>query len=300
MKRVLVTGASGFIGRHTLSGLLSRGYEVHAVFSNSLLHVDNIFSYPCNLLDTMQTSQLMKEIAPSHLLHLAWYTYPGKYWTSAQNIDWVQASLHLLQEFIQQGGKRVVMAGSCAEYDWKNGFCHEQETPLHPSTLYGVCKASLYQIFEAYTKQIGLSSAWGRLFFLYGPHEYPQRLVPSIIQPLLLKKIAPCSHGRQMRDFLQVEDAGDAFAALLDSQVQGAINIASGQPLTLKEVINKIAVRLEGEKYVHFDAIPSAKNDVPYLVADITRLLCELKWHPKYSLDEGLDATIAWWKQRTI
>jgi nucleoside-diphosphate-sugar epimerase len=296
MKKVLLTGASGFIGRNTILGLLARDYEVHAISSHPLTDLPGLFSYSCNLLNPAQTSKLVNQVAPTHLLHFAWYTEPCKYWTSDLNIEWTKASLHLLKEFIDRGGQRVVMSGSCAEYDWTYDMCHERETPLNPSTLYGECKASLSRIVEAYTKQMGCSSAWGRIFLLYGPHEYSQRLVPSVVQRLLKGEIAECSHGKQIRDLLHVEDVADAFVSLLNSDITGPVNIASGQAVSLKEVINKIARKLEAEQGVRFEAIPAAKNDAPKVVADVKRLSEELKWQPRYSLDKGLDQTIEWWK----
>lgn len=296
MKKVLLTGASGFIGRHTIPGLLRRGYEIHAISGNSPVEFPDVISHRCNLLDSIQTSRLVKEITPSHLLHLAWYTQPGNYWNSDFNVEWVKGSLHLLKEFINHGGERVVMAGTCAEYDWSYDICHETDTPLNPSTLYGICKTSLYRIVDAYTKQAGCSSAWGRVFFLHGPYEYPQRLVPSVIQRLLSGGIAECSHGMQIRDFLHVEDAGEAFAILLDSPIQGAVNIASGQAVSLKDVINKIVLKLATSDRVCFGALPAASNDAARVVADVNCLKIELNWCPKYTLDEGLDQTILWWK----
>ena len=115
------------------------------------------------------------------LLHFAWYAKPKKYWTSTQNLRWVQSSIELIDLFVKCGGKRIVMAGSCAEYDWDYGVSSEGLTPCRPSTLYGICKHSLQEILTMYSKQAGISSAWGRIFFLYGPYEHPSRLVSHVI-----------------------------------------------------------------------------------------------------------------------
>lgn len=302
MKKVLLTGASGFIGRHAIPALLSKGYEVHAVSGKTVTPSlsANGYWHQTDLLNPSQLEGLLKEVRPSHLLHFAWYTTPSKYWTSEVNLDWVKASLSLLQHFAANGGKRAVIAGTCAEYDWNNGWCNEQSTSLTPNTLYGTCKKAVYQITEAYARQIGMSWAWGRIFFLYGPYEYPQRLVPSVIQSILRKETARCSLGTQIRDFLHVEDVADAFAALLDSELQGAINIASGQELSLKEVIYKIGIKLNALENIHFGALPSAASDAPRIAADVKRLFNELNWSPKYTLDEGLNQTIEWWKANSV
>lgn len=300
-KKVLLTGASGFIGRHAIPLLVKSGYEVHAVsFSTkpSLEREFGLFWHRCDLLNSDEQKRLMAEVKPTHLLHFAWYAIPGKYWVSLENLRWVQASLDLLLNFIDQGGKRAVLAGTCAEYDWSYGYCCERVTPTQPSTLYGTSKYSLNEMLRCLSRQTGLSSAWGRIFFLYGPYEHPDRLVSSVIRSILKGEHTRCSHGKQLRDFLYVEDVASAFVTLLESEVQGAINIASGQSIALKDVIYKIADRLSRNELVQLGALPSSANDPPLLVGDVRRLTEELKWRPENNLEQGLDQTIAWWKGR--
>jgi nucleoside-diphosphate-sugar epimerase len=301
LKKLLITGATGFIGRHALATAVCEGYDVYAVTSKEPLpSTNNVKWIYLDLFDYEQIKQKISEIKPLHLLHFAWYAEPGKYWNSDENVKWVQASLELLMVFQQNGGKRVVFAGSCAEYDWKYGYCAEQVTPVVPNTLYGVCKNSLQRIVTQFSIQTGLSSAWGRIFFLYGPHENPQRLVPSVIRSLLQGNKALCSHGEQIRDFLYVQDIADAFVALLDSDVQGPVNIASGNPVRIKDVVSTIAVKLNAEHLVQFGAIPTSPDDPPLLVADVRRIKNEVKWSPNYGLDHGISYTIESWANASI
>jgi nucleoside-diphosphate-sugar epimerase len=297
MKKVLLTGATGFVGRPCIAGLLARGYDVHAVTIDPLPDLAEVQWYQADLLDGEQARRLMEQVRPSHWLHLAWYAVPGKYWASVENLRWVQASIALLQAFAQSGGRRVVMAGSCAEYDWRYGYCTEGLTPLTPATLYGTCKHALQLVLRAFAEQAHLSAAWGRIFFLYGPHEYPDRLVPAVIRAVLRGEPARCSHGGQIRDFLHVQDVADAFVALLDSDVVGPINIASGEPIGLKDVIFKIADKLHHADLIQLGVVPVPANDPPLLVADIRRLREEVKWQPKFDLDTGLEQTIEWWSR---
>ena len=159
MKRVLVTGATGFIGRHSLAGLLAADYEVHAVtLEPPLVDPSSVVWHRADLLDTHHIPDLLATVRPSHLLHFAWYATPGRYWIAPENLQWVQASLGLLQAFTHAGGRRVVMAGTCAEYDWNYGFCSEAITPLAPRTLYGVCKHALQMMLTSYARDKQLSS----------------------------------------------------------------------------------------------------------------------------------------------
>jgi nucleoside-diphosphate-sugar epimerase len=297
MKKVIITGASGFIGRHCLPILLTRGYEVHAADSRgSAENVPDVCWHQVDLLDSLEMRRLMGEVRPTHLLHFAWFTTPGEYWTARENLDWVRASLDLLQAFEGHGGKRVVMAGTCAEYDWRYGYCSEQITPLAPATLYGTCKHSLQIVLDSFARQTGLSAAWGRIFFLYGLHEHPSRLISSVIISLLKGEPARCSNGNQIRDFLYVEDVADAFAALLESNVTGPVNIASGCPVVLKDVIYKVGDKLSRKDLIQLGALPISSHEPHMLVGDVNRLTSEVGWLPKYNLDIGLAKTIGWWK----
>ena len=299
MKRVLVTGASGFVGRNSLLPLLERGFEVHAV----RLHPDdasrNVRWHKADLLDLSAASRLLKEVRPSHLLHFAWNVKGSDYWTSAENLDWVQAGLCLLRVFAENGGERAVLAGTCAEYDWKHGHCFEEDTPARPSTLYGTCKNSLREILAHFSTQAGFSSAWGRIFFLYGPHEAESRLVPYVINHLLLKRPVQCSHGRQVRDFMHVQDAGEAFAALLACDVEGSVNIASGRSIAVKELVLTLARRFGLEELVELGARPLAESEPMLLAADVRRLNREVGWTPGIPLEEGLQRTIEWWEGKS-
>jgi len=299
MKKILLTGATGFIGRHCLSTLSARGYEVHATSTKESIDDQlnsDVYWHKVDLLDSDSLWNLMAKVKPSHLLHFAWYAVPGKYWTSLENLRWVQASLDLLQAFIRHGGERAVMAGTCAEYDWRYGYCSEGATPRVPSTLYGTCKHSLQIMLDSAAKQAELSTAWGHIFYLYGPHENPNRLVASVIRSLLFGEPALCSHGNLIRDFLYVQDVADAFVALLESDVEGTVNIASGRPIALKDIILKLACKLDRQNLVRFGAIQPPENDPPFLIADVRRLANEVGWVPKYDLDSGLNQTINWWR----
>lgn len=294
-----MTGAGGFIGSHSLPILIENGFEVHA--ADLFVPEEKptgVHWHPVDLLDTRQTDELLAAIHPTHLLHFAWYAKPGEYWNSLENIRWVEGSLHLLRAFHRHGGKRIVMAGTCAEYDWRYGYCSEQVTPLVPSTLYGICKNTLQHLLKEVSQVTGLSSAWGRLFFLYGPHEKPEKLVASFICSLLKNQEAHCLHCTLIRDFLHVQDVASAFVSLLESNVNGPVNIASGNPVTLKDIANTIADKLNKRDLVRFGESTCPLNEPSLLVAEVKRLNIEIGWTPNYDLDRGLEETIEWWKKQ--
>jgi nucleoside-diphosphate-sugar epimerase len=300
MKQVLLTGASGFIGRHAIQPLVERGFDVHCVCrtvkEDIIPNENHVTWHQADLFNTKDIKILFDSLSPNHLLHLAWDVTPGSYLESINNFDWLLSSLHLLDEFAESGGTRVVCAGTCFEYDLRYGYCNERLTPTVPSTYYGSCKHQLQLIAEKYAERKSFNFAWGRIFYPYGPYEYPTRLVPSVIQALLKGEPAQCTHGNQIRDFLHVTDVADAFAAILNSDVTGTVNIGSGDPVSIKEVVMQIGRILGKEDDIRLGALPSRENEPPFIVADISRLKMEVRWCPKYSLEEGILDTITWWK----
>ena len=298
MTRVLVTGASGFIGRTSLAPLVARGYEVHAVASAPDASRNPEISWHCvDLLDAAAVASLCRQVEATHLLHFAWYAVPGRFWASLENFAWVRASLGLLDAFRAAGGSRAVLAGTCAEYDWTTGSaCDEYRTPLRPATTYGVCKGALQTLAAAYANETGLSLAWGRIFFPFGPHESAQRLTGYVTRALLSGELAECTAGTQIRDFLFVEDLGDAFAALLASAVTGAVNVASGEPRSIAAFLQRIAERVGRPDLLRLGARPTPAGDSPLVTAATNRLQSEVGWLPGHGLDEAIDLTIAYWR----
>ena len=302
MKRVLVTGGTGFIGRQALPLLTEHGYEVHASWSSAAgEEMPEVSWHRCDLLDTATAAALVEQLRPTHLLHLAWYAVPGKYWDAAQNALWVEASLGLLTAFADAGGRRATLAGTCAEYDWSGtnerpGVLSEATTPLVPDTYYGTCKHALRTVSEGLAARREVSFSWGRIFFVYGPHEHPDRLVSSLARALVRGEPAPTSEGSQRRDFLHVRDVAAAFVELLDSGVEGAVNIGSGTAVPVRDVVRAIATAAGRPDLVQWGALAQRPGDPPLLEADVRRLRNEVGWSPGIALEEGIARTVEWWK----
>ena len=300
MKAVLVTGATGFVGRHVLMPLIEKNYTVHAIYfhGNPVLDHPSIIWHQVNLLDASAVDACLGKILPSHLLHLAWYAKPGEYWTSPENLAWLQASLHLLQTFSKNKGQRAVFVGSCAEYEWSGGPYHENTSRCVPHTLYGRAKYALYLLAEAMAHQHELSFAWGRLFYLFGPHEYPQRLTPSAIQSFLRDEEFTLNNGSQLTDFMYVKEAASALVALLDSEVDGAVNIASGAPLSVEALVKFLAEKMGVSQLCA--SVEEMQKKMPAMTADTQRLFNEVQWMSSYSRDKTLEETIDCWKKKNI
>lgn len=296
MKTALVTGATGFVGLHTIDALRRRDFEIHTVSSRPA-HRAGVRHHVCDLHDPVRTERLLDEVRPTHLLHLAWFAQPKLYWTSEENLRWIEVSLRLARAFQRIGGTRLVAAGSCAEYEWTGQRCNEMTSRLAPATVYGASKHAVQLVLSTWAAQVGLSFAWGRLFFLYGPHEQPARLVPSVIRAALDRAPIRCTAGTQVRDFQHVSDAASALVALLDSDVTGPVNIASGRAVPVKDVVYAIADQLAARSLVELGALPLATSEPDRLEADVTRLRDEVGWRDRFDLETGLSDTITWWRR---
>lgn len=289
--KVVVTGASGFIGREAVAPLLALGAEVHLLGRGNAAP-EGTTAHAIDLIRD-DPAPLLAKIAPSHLLHFAWYAAPGRFWTAPENLDWVAASLRLVRTFTAAGGKRAVLAGSCAEYDWTHDRLDEATTPLAPATLYGEAKAGLFRVLNRAAPQLGLSFAWGRIFFPYGPFERAERLTGSALDAIVARRPAQFSAGTQARDFQHVEDTAAAFVALLSSEVEGAVNIASGETISVRALVEHAARIGDALSLMEFGARPMQPGEPPLLAANVTRLHDEVGFRPRWNLDTGLRDALA-------
>lgn len=180
MKRVLVTGGSGFIGRQVWNPLRSRGFEIHATGRHPL--ADNppgVVFHPVDLFDRASHQALLERVKPDHLLHLAWYAEPGQYWDAPQNLAWLAATQSLVGAFCAAGGRRVVGAGSCAEYDWSDGLLIEGHTAEQPESQYGKAKLAAGQCAAAIVSAAGGSAPGGASSPPMVPQSRPRDSFPT-------------------------------------------------------------------------------------------------------------------------
>ncbi|RLD54906.1 MAG: NAD(P)-dependent oxidoreductase [Bacteroidetes bacterium] len=293
MNKVLLTGANGYIGKYCLNILKSKDYEIHAVdidISNNQ-NESNVFWHEIDLMDRNQIFQLMKQVKPTHLLNLAWNT-SNKNYNDTVHFNWTKAGMDLLESFSQNGGKRLVVTGSGFEYNWDYGYCTENITPVRFKSLYSASKHSLQVLIDTFCKENEMNYAWGRIFFTYGPGDNPNRLIPHVIQTIKEGKEVKTSHGEQVRDYLFVEDIANALVTLLGSEIQGPVNISSGQPIRLKDIVSKIAGIMKGEHLIRLGAVEVSPDEAKIIVGNNSRLLSETSWKPNISLETGLKRTI--------
>lgn len=280
--KIAVTGSSGFIGRALVKVLNERGHQV--------LEIGRSGSPAIDLHSWEQVDAFLQKEQPEGLIHLAWETEHGAYWSSDSNLKWVASSLHLAESFAKAGGKRLIVAGTCAEYKWGGVEDLLESTSLiEPDSLYGISKNALREILQSWAAINDVSFGWARLFNPFGTGEKSVRLVPKIKQKLRQGEIIEFDSGSLVRDFIHVDDLAGAFADFYDSEVEGPVNLASGEGVTIRTVVSGIANALNRTDQVRFDVQPDPSDQPLRVVADNTILKQNIGWVPKKTLLERIE-----------
>jgi nucleoside-diphosphate-sugar epimerase len=288
---ILVTGASGFIGRHLIPRLIERG---HSVTSLGVVPPEDGARYDYLEYDLLGGEDLQPKIRDKGfdvLVHVAWFVAHGEYMHSAKNLDWIGASARLVDGFQRAGGKRVLGVGSCAEYEWSEAVCREGATPLRPASLYGVAKDATRHLIKGMCALHGTEFCWARVFFLYGPGEAPQRLIPSVIDVLGGRRAPFSIDGDSIRDFLHVKDVAEGLAFLADLGPTGEYNICSGHPTRIADIVGGLA-RCMGTSAEPLERLFARRAEGPRQLLGSNDRLRATGWSPRLGLAKGLLDTI--------
>lgn len=301
--KILLTGASGFLGSHLARLLVSQGCQVTALARpqsdlGRLRDVQEQIQLAAgDLLERAQVRAAVQQAQPDVCLHLGWYAEPGVYLHSPANLAYIDATLHLAQQLAEAGCRRLVVAGTVAEYDSDYGYLSES-TPTRPGTLYAASKTATQIALAALAGPIGLAVAWARVFYIYGPAEHPKRFVPDVIGALLRGEPIRTTLGEQVRDYLHVADVAAALWAVAQSELTGVVNIGSGQPATNRQMVLKLGELTGRPELVRFGDLPYRPGDPMFVCADVRRLRRETGWQPAYDLESGLRQTVDWWREQ--
>jgi nucleoside-diphosphate-sugar epimerase len=307
-RKVLITGGTGFVGRACATELRARGMTVvtasrsrnvrRGVQSGGGKAVEH---HSVDLFDRSAVKALLEKIRPTDLLHCA-----GPRWSGAGDLrnasdisaspDWAEPSLALAQEFAAAGGKRMVAIGSCAEYAWDEQSLSEASSSCVPQTQFGRDKLEIFKQLTTEATKLKLGFGWARMFFLFGPGEARERLVSDAINTLLTGGSFTCYQPDLEKDFIFIDDAARAVAEILVSDLSGAVNVGSGRTASNRSIVTSIASLVGREELVKFDE--ASEQSSGKVCAGLGRLIGELRFQPSFSLRQGLERTIGWWRTR--
>jgi nucleoside-diphosphate-sugar epimerase len=245
-KRILVTGATGFVGRQVLGYLTAQDIQLTVIVRDGK---QSMLTNNCAIDSIITTPDLFAETAEwwanilhgiDTVIHVAWYAEPGLYLQSSKNLDCLQGTLSMAKGAAQAGVRRFVGIGTCFEYDLSYGIL-STKTPIKPLTPYAGAKAAAYMALSNALPSYGIEFAWCRLFYLYGEGEDARRLVPYLREKLATGEFAELTSGNQIRDFIDVSEAGRLISKIALGALQGAVNICSGIPITVRQLAENIA-----------------------------------------------------------
>lgn len=268
---VLLTGATGFVGRQIRRALVANNVGIRMVVrEQSLALLDPVDPVESVIL----THDLFAETADwwaqacrgiDTVIHAAWYAEPGKYLQSEKNLDCLMGTLQLAKGAAQAGVRRFTGVGTCFEYDLSGGYL-SIDTPLKPLTPYAGAKASAFLTLAQVLPLHKMEFAWCRLFYLYGEGEDARRFVPYLRSRLSAGEAAELTTGEQIRDFLDVREAGALVADYALGDVQGPVNVCSGRGIQLRELAERIADEYGRRDLLKFGARPANLVDPPCVV----------------------------------
>lgn len=265
MAKVFLTGASGFVGGQILKTLLASGHEVTATARSRN-------SIPADMTDrikVIETQDLFSEetewwqaALSGHdaLIHAAWYVEPVIYLNSPLAVHCAWGSAAMVSAAASAGVSHFVGLGTCMEYRLPSAHLGP-DAPLGPDNLYAASKLATFFMTKRRAEAASMRFTWCRLFYLYGEGEYEKRLVPYLRKCLEAGEVAQLSAGTQVRDYIDVVDAGRMIASIVDTGQQGVVNICSGQPVTIRAFAEGIADEYGRRDLLEFSANPIPAHD---------------------------------------
>jgi UDP-glucuronate decarboxylase len=287
----MVTGAGGFIGSEVVRYLVAARHDVIGLDReaplNRIGHLkDQIAMVAMDLGDVDGLRACLKVHRPDAIIHLAWYANPQDYLVSHSNLSSLSMTNLLVETALTEGCRKLVMAGTCVEYAPRDRPLLEHDT-VAPRTLYGACKHAAWLVSESLANAAAAEISWARIFHMHGPREHENRLIPWVVRELRAGRSVELTDGNQIRDHLHISDVASGLVTLLSPGASGIYNLCSGEPVTLKEVLETVADILGRPDLLRFGARPHRSGEIMFLAGDSSRLR-SLGWRPRFHLRDGL------------
>lgn len=305
-KKILITGATGFIGANLVRYFISKGEDV-SIFTRKTSNkwriknvLKNVTEYEVDLANIDRLDEILSKIKPDIIFHTAIYGgYPFQTNTKKifETIFW--GTINLVSACKKIDFELFVNTGSSSEYGIKNQPMKENDI-LEPVTDYGIAKSAATLYCQKVVKVEGYPIVTLRLFSPYGYYEDTARLIPAVIIASLQQKNPNVTSPDSVRDFIFIEDVIDAYIKAVENKDKigsEVFNIGYGKQYTVGEVVNKI-IKLTGDKVKpQWGSVSNPRTEPTMWQADISKAKKILNWQPKYNLTQGLEKTINWFRE---
>ena len=286
MRKVFITGGAGFIGKQ-LARRLEKNSDIklYILTRQTLEDRGNIRYIKGDIANVTKITEIIKDLSPTDLIHLAWDVKSEKYAASPQNYDWILYSKQLLKAFLERGGKTVIAAGTCFEYDLSKNLPLNENFRGEPNTPYGKAKLKTKCIFEDLCEEYNVRLVWGRIFYAYGKGEEKRKLLSSIAESLKNDQPFELKTPENVVDYINISDIAKIFEAFLfNPNAKGIINVGTGKGHKIREIAKKIARILgKDESLLKFSTHKPVK-----IVADTKKLSSVFDCESFVEIDDGL------------
>ena len=291
--KLLLTGASGFIGSAVLPLLLEAGHDLTVLTRPASLPALrqklSSLGFSCVLLPA-EPEEWPHAVLPDSYetcLHLAWIATPGVYLTSPENDRFANATLALAQQLFSRGTQHFIGTGTCIEYaPGSVSPCHENYTPVGPVSRYGLAKLHTFQGLQSLAESAGVNWSWARIFYPYGVGEHPARTASTFLRTLAASQPLHLKTGGSRKDWIEVSDLAAALVQLIGRGSEGAINIGTGEPTSILDLA-LLAAHLTNADPSLVQNSGDGTDPYSFHIADPTKLFTA-GWSPTVSLKQGM------------
>lgn len=304
--KVFITGITGFIGAGLARAMLSDGAEVHGLVrpSSDLWRItdikDKLHLHSGDLFDAESVRVAIQEARPDTIFHLGVYGSHPAYEKDKDIIirSSLLSTMALLDAAKENGVGIVINTGSSSEYGTKDHPMREDEL-IEPNSYYAVGKAAQTLYCQQFTREEKLPVITLRLFSVYGPQEDPTRFIPTLITKALANEDVPLADPTIARDFIYLDDVIDTYRAAANKpELSGEVfNVGTGTQHTLKEAFDTAVALTGSTSKALLGAYKNRDFDTNLWIADTNKARLQLGVAPRYSLEDGLRATIDWNKK---
>lgn len=292
--RIFITGGTGFIGSHLVKRLEKEGHNLLLLSPQpkDQLHFqisDKTEFLKGDLSQVESWKNETKRFQPETTIHLAWEGIPD--YGPQMSIKNLHQGLRLISFLADIGCKSVLSAGSCWEYGGQPGKLSEDITP-RPLNAFTAAKNAIHLLGKEIAKESSMRFIWTRFFYVYGPIQKKESLIPHLINYTKEGKAPEIKNPSAQNDFIYVEDVAEAISLLVQNcKKDGVYNIGSGHLTSVQDII-KIIYDYFGRKEEYKKTIPGSTDVYSEFWADISKIKKDAGWLPKTDIKEGIIKTI--------